>query len=81
MADPKPCPFCGESLAHVQPRREGDDLYQHPRNACVLATVGMGDPLIVFDFPEDVARWNRRATDGVPDRLTSPDSKSNNTEK
>lgn len=57
----KPCPFCGDSLAFNQ-TRHGDDYYKHPKNECVLA----GDrfitgPFTLFDSPDDIAKWNRRA--------------------
>ena len=64
MADLKPCPFCGASLVRYEPRREGDGWFQHPTNGCVLASVGMGDPFVIFESAGDFARWNTRA-DGV----------------
>lgn len=57
----EPCPFCGDSLVLYQPRREGSDFYQHPTNKCVLSQLSMGDPIVVFDTPTEVAAWNRRA--------------------
>ena len=66
MADLKPCPFCGASLVRYEPRREGDGWFQHPTNGCVLASVGMGDPFVIFESAGDFARWNTRA-DGVRD--------------
>lgn len=70
MADLKPCPFCGESLVLYQPRREGDDFYQHPTSECFLATLGPGEPVVVFDAPAERDRWNTRgvgaSTEGQP---------------
>jgi hypothetical protein len=59
---PAPCPFCGEMLEHRKPSMtSGLAWWEHPDNECVLAAIQIGDALIVFDEPEAIAAWNRRA--------------------
>lgn len=58
----KNCPFCGDALIRRGPRN-GGKYFEHPAtNFCLLAFLGVGDPLTVFDSPSTIAAWNRRAS-------------------
>lgn len=62
MADLKPCPFCGITLAANNNRRDlyvrrYGTHYQHPVNDCYLSDTEVS--------PSQIEDWNRRAAHGV----------------
>lgn len=67
MADPLPCPFCGESLTPTLSRKGFPIGYAHPLNRCLRSGTHLGSELLPF--------WNSRIGSIYPPVLIRPERK------